>query len=488
MNGDENFRWFDNTACDRCGVCMQKCPVLRLSVPDSKDEIKALIAGDFDNSLALRYCTTCNICDLVCPQNASPYELILEQFNRRAAVHGLPYFAKMVFPDEPENMWSGLQPLMTDRERRQTASWEQRLGQPRREILLTGFYTNLVPFLTQAGILDDLRENIVGSEGLCGCGGDTNKMGLTDLTSDIVTMLEHYFSGHGVEKVHCFMMAEAVMLAEVLPDRYNAHFDFEAEPLDYWLLDRLKSGKIEVSEPLGLSLTVHDNCLSRYFGGKPQQVVREIAELCGCKLTEMKHCRECALCCGWAATIPTLHGPQSDNPLRTLLYMLSSLSQRLEEAEDSGAEAVLTGCPACYIFLALAAELTGSKLKVLHVVELIEHAAGRRPPRLIERRAWDLLAVSTNLLANWAANPLNRLRFQPRQIDLQHPGKRAEASPEQIARIGKISGVMQSRAVQNKATRKVIATAVKSMVAIYRLGEGRKKDEISDYLKDIYRG
>ncbi len=473
MDSNSKFRWFREDVCDRCGICLEECPVVNLEKDVAVRDIKALIEGDMDKSLAFKRCTTCNMCDLLCPKGADPYELILECFDNWGKRYGLPYLARMVFPNEPENIWSCIRPLMDADEVSLLHTWERNLDTPKEEVLLTGFYTNLVPYLAQVSVLNDLKPIIAGSEGLWGCGGDTNKLGLIGLTSQVVELLMNKFSEMGVKKVYCFMEAEAAMLREILPARYDARFEFDALPLDYWILERLKDGKIEVKNRLNIKVTVHDNCMSRYLGMEPQRVIREIIGHVGGEIVEMEHFKLNALCCGWAATIPTLYGTGSDNPLSTLLYLLSSLYMRLEEAHATGADAIVTSCPACYIFLTLISMLTNSKMAVYHPLEIVEMAGGYyEPGSKANKRCWDILSVATNLMFNWIVSKENRTRFFPRPIRLGRT-KKVEPIPtpgdKDIKRIKAISAFYRSYFVQNPVTKAFVGYVVRIVIALYRI-------------------
>ncbi len=469
MAAENRFRWFREDLCDRCGDCFRKCPVLNLSEQSAKREIQALINGDTGDSLVLKSCTTCNVCDSACPRNAYPYELILERFNDYGKTHGLPFLAKLVLPNEPENIWSNLRILMSEEELVLLRSWEENLRGRKKRILLTGFYTNIVPYLASGKILDDLRPVIAGSEGLWGCGGDSNKLGAIGLTEQVQELLQKQFERMGVEKVYCFMEAEAAMLAEVLPKRFGTLFNFEVLPLDSWILEKLERGEVRVVNRLNRRVTVHDNCMSRYFEGKPQDVVRRIVALTGGELVEMEHNRFNGLCCGWAATIPTLYGKGSNNPFGTLMYLLHSLSRRLQEAEATGAEILVTSCPACYIFLSMMKELVGSRIEVCHSLEIVQLASGEPTISRTPQRCWDILAVATNILLQLILSRKNWKRFFPQQIDpgvvqpLPRPMERDARRLKTIARL------YRSPAVQNPVSKLIIASVIKTAVAAYRV-------------------
>ena len=476
MTARAAFRWFRQDKCLMCGRCLASCPVLALPDIVAAAEKQRLVSDAPESSLPFRFCTTCNVCDLVCPLNAAPYELILECYDRRATEKGLPYIARMVLPDAPENIWSALRPLMSPRERELLIEWEQNLVKRHETAILTGFYTNLVPSLADLAIIKALNLPIAGSEGLWGCGGDTNKMGLIRQTEAVADLVGGTFRGMELSKVYCFMQAEAVMLAEVLPRSYGAEFEVEARPLDELILDRVDSGDIKITNPLSITVTVHDNCMSRYMNGKPQEVMRQLVEKTGCRIVEMAHNRDRALCCGWAATIPTLYTGKG-NPLATICYLLYSLRRRLAEAEDTGADALVTSCPACFLFLTMIRTLTGSRIEVYHLLELVETAAGGHPERKTEERCWDILAHTSTIMLNWMTSKKNRRFFPPPEIDTTRVHPPQEQSSSDAARTKRFAAMYKSRLIQNIIVRKLLATAVNTTARVYGIWLDRQKQQ-----------
>ncbi len=469
MNSKYGFRFFEDDACDRCGTCLERCPVLELPEDEAKRQIEALIRGETDKSLVLRRCVTCNICDFVCPRQANPYGLILERHNEAGSMQGLPHMARFIFPNEPENMWTTTRVLLAEDELSLLRSWEDNLKNPRKEVLLTGFYNNLVPYIAHTSLLDELKPAIAGSDSMFGIGEDAYRIGFLEEAERLGRLARKKFSEMGIEKMICFMVVEASMFTDVLPKRFGIDFDFEVELLDSWILDRLKNGKIKIKERLNTRVTVHDNCCGRYMDGILQDTTRELMERIGCEVVEMRHTRENALCCGWAGTVPTLFGPTSSNPLHTLLNLLHSLYLRLQEAEASGADVLVVPCPGCYVFLSLIKVLTNSSLDVYLPMELVQIAAGERPVHRNEERAWDILAVTTNLVLRW---PFSTRRFFPTPVDIEKP--LPEARRGDAARIKLFARLYHSTLVQNPVARSLIAGAVKSAIAVYRLYLERK--------------
>lgn len=468
MGSECGFRFFREDLCDRCGLCFERCPVLELPEDEAKREIEALIRGDTDTSLVLQRCVTCNICESVCPQNANPYGLILERYNEAGRAEGLPHMAKFIFPNEPENMWTTTRVLMGEDELSLLRSWEDNLNKPRKEILLTGFYNNLVPYVAQTSLIDELKPAIVGSDSMFGIGEDAYRIGFLEEAERLGGLAKQKFDEMGIEKMYCFMIVEASMFTDVLPKKFGIDFDFDVDLLDNWILDRLKSGKIALKKKLNMKVTVHDNCCGRYMDGILQDATREMMERVGCEVVEMRHTRENALCCGWAGTVPTLFGPTSSNPLHTLLNLLQSLYLRLQEAEATGADALVVPCPGCYVFLSLIKVLTDSRVDVYLPLELVQIAAGEAPVHKNEERAWDILAVTTNLVLRWAFSPK---RFFPAPVDIEKPLPQARRGD--AARIRLFGKLYHSFVVQNPVTRSLIAFAVKGTIAAYRFYLGK---------------
>ncbi|MBN1770393.1 MAG: (Fe-S)-binding protein [Deltaproteobacteria bacterium] len=446
--GAGRFRFFREDRCDRCGDCLVACPYLELSREEARREIASLI--DTGASRALDVCHTCHTCDVVCPAQADPYELVLERWSERRR-DGLPPAARLVTPSEPGNLWSSLKVVLPPDEHALLRSWEPLV--PCDELCLAGFYTNVVPYLLQAKVLADLPR-IVGSEALFGCAGDLYKTGRFDLVEQIARRLERVFRELGVRRVVCSMGAEAMLLSEILPRRFGAAFDFEVLSLDDWLLERLRSGKIALARKLGLRVTVHDNCLSKLQGGRLQEANRELVRRTGCDVVEPEHTRERALCCGFGAAASRFR----------VLDILASGHRRLRELEATGAEAAVVYCPACLFILSVVKELAGVRMPLYHPVELVERAAGGAPVRRHEERAWDMAAVIGNHLLKSALSPRYRGTFQPAPISPE-----LQPLPElpwgDRVRMKLLTALFHGPVVQNAAMRGLISRSFRATLS-----------------------
>ncbi|MBZ5501769.1 MAG: (Fe-S)-binding protein [Acidobacteriia bacterium] len=180
---------------------------------------------------------------------------------------------------------------------------------------------------------------------------------------------------------------------KVLYDKFNLKGSLEVLHISEYIAKLIQDGKLKPRNKVGLSVTYHDPCgLGRlgepwiHWNGKkipgdrfvfdPPKVYRRgtqgvyqpprdvLHSLPGVKLTEMTRIKEYAWCCGAGG------GVSDSNPA----FAQWTARERIEEAESTGAEAIVTACPWCEKSFSEAIRATGSNLKVYDLVELVEQA------------------------------------------------------------------------------------------------------------------
>jgi heterodisulfide reductase subunit D len=132
-----------------------------------------------------------------------------------------------------------------------------------------------------------------------------------------------------------------------------------------YLAELVRKGRLKVpgSE---LKVTYHDPChLGRHTGvyDAPREVLRAVP---GLQFVEMKNSRELSRCCGGGAGVKTAY---SDVSQKVAI-------KRLKEAEQTGADMLVTTCPFCVQTLKAAATASGSKLKVVELAVFLDGVAG----------------------------------------------------------------------------------------------------------------
>ena len=120
-----------------------------------------------------------------------------------------------------------------------------------------------------------------------------------------------------------------------------------------FILEMIANGRLSFPRK-EIKVTYHDPChLGRHSDvyDAPRQVLQAVP---GLVLVEMKNCRQTARCCGGGAGVKTAYSEVSQK----------AAAKRVREAEETGAELMITTCPFCVQTLRGAAAALGSKLKV----------------------------------------------------------------------------------------------------------------------------
>lgn len=121
-----------------------------------------------------------------------------------------------------------------------------------------------------------------------------------------------------------------------------------------------------------VTVTYHDPCvLGRWMGiyEAPRELLKAIP---GVQFTEMARNRRDAYCCGAGGMIRYDFGDMAN----------LAGADRIAEAEATGAEIVVSACPACVMQLQQSRQKTRSKIKVMDLTELV--ARQMRPLRTID--------------------------------------------------------------------------------------------------------
>lgn len=134
------------------------------------------------------------------------------------------------------------------------------------------------------------------------------------------------------------------------------------------LASLLESGDLKLANAPGRSIRVsyHDPCDLGRKGGvfeEPRAVLRSIP---GVELVEMEQRRENAFCCGAGSGLKVVNPDMA----------LNIAKDRVRQAEETGAELLVTCCPACLWNLSQAAKSLGSALQVMDLCELTDRARG----------------------------------------------------------------------------------------------------------------
>lgn len=380
---------FKKESCDNCGLCLHLCPVMQLPLDVAKLEVSNLIEGKFSN-YALTTCNSCLSCNLYCPQQANPYNLILERWNDRYRKYGSPPLYKFVCPTEQNNVWQHLNVFLSNIEKKWIAEWMSNVPTASDKVLLIGNYTHLFPFIIgDSKLLDYFKpiDKIDHWEG----GAYPYQLGYLDLVEKIAKKTKKDLDDMGVKTVIPTLDAVHYIFKEVHPKEMGVNHDQTFINIHDWLLEKIESGEIKLPNKLKMSVTIHDNCYSKAQDGAYWDKPREILRKCGCEIIEMKHIKKDSLCCGFGT------GCSWTSNISIPFTMISEGAKKFKESEDTGAQALISYCGGCIYLMWAIHELLESKIDLLHIIEVIRMAMGEKinyPQDNIER-AWDIIAIIT---------------------------------------------------------------------------------------------
>lgn len=378
---------FSEERCDRCGICFQRCPVLQLSLEEAQREIENLIEGR-QSDYVLDRCTSCMSCNCYCPQQANPYQLILERWNDRYQQRGAPPLYRFVCPTEEPNIWQLMNVFLSDQEKEWISQWMGTVPQSTDQVLLIGNYTHLFPFILGGSRLLDFFTPVDRIDQWEG-GAYLYQGGFLDDVRRIAERTKADFDEWGVSTIVTPLDALHHIFGAVHPNEMGVAHQTTFVNFHDWLLEKIVDGTITLKD-LQLAVTVHDNCYSKVFGERYWETPREILKRCGCEIIEMAHIKEDALCCGFGA------GASWVRNISIPFDIIAEGRKKIREAEDTGA-ALVSYCSGCIYLLWASRELLGSDIDIYHIVEVVRMALGEQLnyPEDHVKRAWDVIAIIT---------------------------------------------------------------------------------------------
>ena len=414
----EKYRW-DLVNCERCSMCKwvhpwsvqskdraRICPSMQEYLYDAYsaqgrfDVARALLEGEIeltDKVLEVIYaCTLCGGCDVTCKftRDMEPLE-VLHELRKYAVEQGkgpLPGHMPAV-----DSIRKNSNPWLQPKTRR--AHWARNLkvkdlNKEKAEVLyfagctysynanLQNVVRGTLRILQSAGI----DVGILGNNEAC-CASPVLKVGMDEMFFEHARSNVKLFNSLGVKKV----ITSCAGCYGIFQGHYPG-----VETMNYEvvhsvnLLDQLiREGKLKFKNKVPMKVTWHDPChlgrggekedlwegerlkwgisdppRQRNFGSNgvfdaPRNILQAIP---GIEFIEMERIREFSWCCGAGG------GVKSAFPE----FALHSAQERIAEASETGAEAVVTSCPWCELNLADAVAAGNDRIKVMSLVELVE--------------------------------------------------------------------------------------------------------------------
>jgi Fe-S oxidoreductase len=360
-------RPFDRARCTGCGECFHHCPVMGLPLARAKQEIERLLAGQ--DSPVLRVCTSCQACNLLCPEDCRPANLILDRWHNAYLRRGLPARAAYFLPHSRPNFRTDIVARLPADERETVARW--RRDEPVREFLYSGCNLATTPYLTFSRLFEGLE--VRGGLDYC-CGEMLFRMGLYEPLEQVARRLIHWFRRLGAERVYLVCTAGINMLRNVLP-QFGADFaGIEFLPFQEIILARLERGDLGQIQPLDMTVSVQDSCHTRVVGPGFADLPRRVLAAIGVQVREAPHNREAQLCCG-------IGGGFSHDSAYNPFDLLLSARTTARDQRQVAADATCVYCSGCLEMMSVARLVDPNRRPVYHLLELVQLAIGETPRR-----------------------------------------------------------------------------------------------------------
>ncbi len=362
--------------CVECLVCDEACPV----VAEIQERFlgPALLAGTagLEKSALPRewesayYCLSCGECMAVCPSGVKPNESALEVRAVATRTGHLPpplqqlgrnvVLAHNIRGEDnwARTLWREGAPAVPTR-RRGTS------------LYFVGCVASLFPSTygipqVFASLLERSGEDITLLEGeeWC-CGYPLILNGMVEEARQLASRNVGTLREAGIHRLVTTCPSCYHVWRERYPRLLGDEIGIEVVHSTQWLARLMAAGTLRPRE-LTMRVTYHDPCdLGRQSGiyEAPRQVLKAIP---GVTLVEMRRNHEHAFCCGGGGNLETFSPEVS----------AAIAQERVREALETGAEALVTACPQCQRTLKGAVRAAGARLRVMDVAELVWRASG----------------------------------------------------------------------------------------------------------------
>jgi Fe-S oxidoreductase len=363
---------FDLEGCIQCGRCTGGCPVSVKSPLNVRKVVQTGLMERWPESdpdrLGLWECTTCTTCNLRCPKEIKPADLIvglrselIEKGRMQTTVQ-----AALESTYLQGNPWS--------RGRENRLDWGKDLDVRIVEegasadvfffVCCTACYDPRVAETARAMVrifrASGVDFGIIGTEESCCC-SEILRLGERGLFEELMN-----------NNLELFRKRKFNQVVVLSPHCYNTFkheykdFPFPVKHYTQFLQELLDAKRLKLSKPLTELVTYHDPC----FLGKQNKIYDEPRKLlrsaAGKQFVELDRSRETSLCCEGGGGKMWIESAGKGRLAET----------RVRDAVGIGAKTITSSCPFCLLTLEDAVKTTGNeeKLRARDLTEVLAEA------------------------------------------------------------------------------------------------------------------
>lgn len=375
-------------ACGKCNECGLACPVFaetqnqndapsfRLqalkAIANTRYGFRALIFGSRKVSqkaidelaLSSYHCTLCGRCMTVCPyvfDLIDLWEKVREQVLRHSSSPTTSKLQQLMNTTVEEKNILG-------RPHTRRKDWMRRLDVPEIKhvdtIYFAGCTTSYIPSLRNSAkgittILNLAKEDWATLSDEWCCGVPLLAGGSTDAFKEFAIHNIEMIEATGTKRVVFSCPGCYRMFKQKYPSILGRPLNFSVLHITELVNNYLQSGKIIFKKGTE-KITYHDPCeLSRLLGviDPPRSVLSELST----SFRELPENKVNSLCCGSGGLFKAVDSETS----------LEIAQKRLQQAEDIGADTLISGCPSCITNLTQAKRFMKSNIQVLDFADAV---------------------------------------------------------------------------------------------------------------------
>jgi len=375
---------FDAFACAQCGYCRDVCTLYNGKFWESSSPrgkwffLRKYAQGkaDLDQRMVDNFlqCTTCKRCDPVCQVNIpiqGRWDDLRRVLVQEKGYQTFPAFEMMGGSFNSElNIWAANRKERdawfpkdaTYEEKGEVAYWAGCTA----SFVESDIAENAVHILKEGGV----KFTYLAKDEAC-CGVPFFVAGKMEEFEKAVRHNLEQLKARGVKKLVISCPGCWVAFAHYYrhwAPKFGIEFDLEVEHISETTANLIREDKLHFKKEIPQKLTWHDPCHIGRHGGiyeAPREVIKAIP---GVEYQDMAHNRENGLCCG--SVLTRISNPEVSNRIA---------KSRVAEAEEIGADAILTTCPCCEFQLRVGAKENGQQVPIRDFTAVVAESLGYEP-------------------------------------------------------------------------------------------------------------
>ncbi|MFO7568847.1 MAG: (Fe-S)-binding protein [Smithellaceae bacterium] len=360
----------NDDACVTCGICLQKCPVMKMDKDESKAEFKRLLANE-PTKRVLSECTFCYSCNSYCPQGLRPYNLIMERITgqNRASGKGIPPTLDYMMTGKNESgYFFDIYKGAPAEDKAILEKWSV-VPPKSKDVLFIGCVGRTFPQrLENSKALAGLPK--FGPREAC-CGEIPHRFGDYNYFTEVVERTRKILEALDTERLVCYCGSCSNYLGNIWPRDHGVKLPYPVISLYEWLWEKYQAGEMAVERTFSKDIAISDSCYTSELGEGFYNAVRGLHQVAGMRTVELANNKANSLCCGFAAGL-------RNNYDQTQVAL--EAKKKIDQISATGMSEVSVNCPGCWAGLTGTAKANNRDIKVRFAISELLWAFGDDAP------------------------------------------------------------------------------------------------------------